>query len=78
MREFTIYLSSVRQILNFVSLATVQPFDVRVENNRQWANGKSFLGMLTLDHSGGVCVKIDCDEAAFLAFREEAEKVRVH
>ena len=75
MREFTICLYSVRQILNFVSLATVQPFDVRVENDRQQVNGKSFLGMLTMDHSGGVHVRVDCDAEAFAVFRAEAEKL---
>lgn len=75
MREFTIQLGSLRQILGFVSLATTQPFPVQVENDRQQVNGKNFLGMLTLDHTNGIRVKADCEEAAFLRFREEAEKL---
>ena len=48
MHRFSITIESFRQIKDFVAMATVQPFDVIVENEKQQINGKSFIGMFSL------------------------------
>ncbi len=72
MREFNIAIRSLQQVKNFVSLATVQPFEVFVANDKQQINGKSFIGMFSLDYSRPLHVCVSCSEEEFSQFRKDA------
>lgn len=72
MHQFDIRIHSFRQLQAFVSLATVQPFRVLVGNDRQQINGKSFIGMFSLDYDKPVRVSVNCSEEEFFRFRQEA------
>ena len=77
MRQFDIAIRSFRQVQEFVSLATVQPFDVFVANDKQQINGKSFIGMFSLDYSRPLHVCVTCSEEEFCRFRQEANQFLV-
>jgi phosphotransferase system HPr-like phosphotransfer protein len=69
-QQFDICLRSFAEVQDFVSLATVQPFQVMVGNDHQQVNAKSFMGMLSLDFSQPVQVKADCSSEVFNNFRQ--------
>ena len=69
--NFHIWLTSLKQIQTFVSLAAKQPFDVRVGNDRQSINGKDFMGMLSLDYTRPVKVQVNCSADEFAAFEKD-------
>lgn len=69
MQEFHIALHSFQEVQEFISLATVQPFPVLVGNEDQQVNGKSFIGMVSLDYSRPLLVQADCDSQAMQSFR---------
>ncbi len=73
MHQFDICVRSFRHIQDFVSLAMVQPFEVLVGNERQQVNGKSFIGMFSLDHSRPLQVRVRCSEEQFGHFRQAAD-----
>ena len=68
--DFHISLNSFQQIQSFVKLASRQPFDVHVGNDRQHINGKDFMGMASLDYTRPLQVKVNCSEEDFLCFRQ--------
>lgn len=72
MHCFDIYIRSLRQVQEFVSLAMVQPFDVLVGNEKQQINGKGFIGMLSLDYRNPVRVSVKCSDEEFQRFHNEA------
>ena len=74
MHCFDIYIHSLRQVQEFVSLAMVQPFDVLVGNDKQQINGKSFMGMFSLDYARPLRVSVSCSEEEFSRFRTEAAR----
>lgn len=47
----TVQLTSVLDVKEFVSIATVQPFEIVVKNGEHCVNAKSFMEMCTLDFS---------------------------
>ena len=69
MKEFDITIRSFQQVQDFVSLAMVQPFDVLVCNEKQQINGKSFIGMFSLDYRRPVFVRVCCSDEEFLRFQ---------
>ena len=69
MQEFHIALKSFQEVQEFITLATVQPFAVLVGNDVQQVNGKSFIGMVSLDYSRPLRVQADCDSHALQTFR---------
>ena len=71
MKEFEIVIRSFQQIRDFISTATVQPFQVLVGNDSQMVNGKSFIGMVSLDYSRPLKVLCDCDVESFQNFRQQ-------
>lgn len=75
MHQFHINVRSFGQIKAFVSLAMVQPFEVLVGNEKQQVNGKSFIGMFSLDHRKPLCVTVKCSEESFARFRQEAANI---
>ena len=75
MQEFNISMGSFRQIRAFVALATAQPFDVFVGNDRQQVNGKNFIGMFSLDYTKPVKVRVACGPEDMLRFQQEAAQI---
>ena len=75
MQYFDIQVSTFRQVQDFVSLAMVQPFEVLVGNDTQQVNGKSFMGMFTLDHHRPLRVSVRCSEEEFGRFRAETMRI---
>lgn len=74
MQEFHIALHSFQDVQEFITLATVQPFAVLVGNEVQQVNGKSFIGMVSLDYSRPLLVQADCDWQALENFRGVVHK----
>ena len=74
MQEFHIALRSFQDVQEFITLATVQPFSVFVGNDAQQVNGKSFIGMVSLDYSRPLQVQADCDGVAAQSFRNVVHK----
>ena len=74
MREFDIVVRTFRQVQDFVALAMVQPFEVLVGNDKQQVNGKSFMGMFTLDYSNDLKVKANCTDEQWLRFGPETKR----
>ena len=75
MRQFDIVVSTFRQVQDFVALAMVQPFEVLVGNEKQQVNGKSFMGMFTLDHHKPLRVSVRCSEEEFGKFQEKTMQI---
>ena len=75
MRQFDIVVSTFRQVQDFVALAMVQPFEVLVGNDKQQVNGKSFMGMFTLDHQKPLRVSVRCSEEEFGKFQEKTMQI---
>jgi len=75
MRQFDIIVRTFRQVQDFVSLAMVQPFEVLVGNDKQQVNGKSFMGMFTLDHHHPLQVTVRCTEEEFGKFQEQTRQI---
>ena len=74
MHHFLIRIASRSQIQAFVNLAMVQPFDVLVGNEKQQINGKSFMGMFSLDYKRPVRVSVCCSEEEFVRFHRDAAR----
>ena len=74
MQNFYIKLRSFQEVQEFISMATVQPFAVLVGNEAQQVNGKSFIGMVSLDYSRPLLVQADCDWQALENFRGVVHK----
>lgn len=72
MRQFDIHIRSFHQVKEFVALAMVQPFEVLVGNDNQQVNGKSFIGMFSLDYKRPVKVTVKCSDEEFCKFRQTA------
>ena len=70
MHQFNICVKSFRQVQDFVSLAMVQPFEVLVGNEKQQVNGKSFIGMFSLDYKRPLEVSVRCSEEEFGRFQQ--------
>ena len=77
MKEFNIAIHSFPEVRDFISLATVQPFEVFVGNERQVVNAKGFIGMVSLDFSHPLKVLCDCDNDGFQSFRQQASRFLV-
>lgn len=72
MHYFNINLHSFSQVQEFVSLAMVQPFEVLVGNDKQQINGKSFMGMFSLNYRDPVRVSVRCSDEEFSRFQTAA------
>ena len=72
MKEFNIEIHSISDVKAFVEIATVQPFQVMVGNGNQSVNGKSFIGMFSLNFRNPLTVSMECTDEEFRSFRESA------
>lgn len=75
MWQFNISVRTFRQVQEFVALAMVQPFEVLVGNERQQVNGKSFIGMFSLDYKRPLLVSVKCSEEEFGRFQRQANQI---
>lgn len=78
MREFQILLRSLSDVREFVSLSTVQPFEVYITTAHQRINAKSFMGMFAVDYRYPVTVMMECGEPEYLRFRQAAARFLVN
>ena len=74
MQKFNITLRTFQEVQEFISIATVQPFPVLVGNDVQQVNGKSFIGMVSLDYSRPLQVQADCDSNMLETFQNVVRK----
>jgi hypothetical protein len=77
MHHFDIYVRTFRQVQDFVALAMVQPFEVMVGSDSHMVNGKSFMGMFTLDYSHPLQVCVKCSDEDFGKFRQATANIFV-
>ena len=77
MREFEIRITSVRDVEEFVALATSRPFTVILKDSHHQINGKSFMEMFCLDLSRPLTVAANCSEEAFQQFLRDADRFLV-
>ena len=75
--EFEIQLTSVQDVLDFVTLATSRSFPITVGNTRHRVNGKSFMEMFCLDFSFPVTARAECTRQEYDCFRQEADRFAV-
>ena len=77
MREFEIRLRSVKDVQEFVSIATSRPYTVTIRDERNKINGKSFMEMFCLDFSHPLRVICDCNDEDFAAICRDADRFLV-
>lgn len=58
----TVRFASLNDIKEFVGLATLQPFNVQVQDGSHTVNAKSFMEMFTLEFSDPLRVNVDGTE----------------
>ncbi|MBQ9149033.1 MAG: hypothetical protein IJX69_05630 [Oscillospiraceae bacterium] len=71
MQEFEIRLGSVKDVQDFVDLATTQAFTITVRDEHNKISADSFMELFCLDFSHPLRVVCDCTEAELDAFRNE-------
>ena len=76
-KDFVIRLGSVRDVEEFVKLATAQPFPVYLNDGSHRINGKSFMEMFCLTLTRPLRVTAECTRAEFEAFRSTVEKSNI-
>ncbi len=74
MGEFTIRLRSVKDVQDFVALATTRSFTINVRDSHNKINGKNFMEMFCLDCTRSVRVVADCSEAELESLRRDAAR----
>ena len=74
MTEFRVQFHSFQDALDFVSLASVQPFPICVSNAWQNANATSVMALVSLDHRCPLNVSAECSEVEFQRFCEDAAR----
>ena len=67
--EFMVLLTSVADVKAFVDAASLYPYEVDVKAGRYVINGKSIMGLFSVDLSGPVTVALPENG-------EEAEKLK--
>lgn len=77
MRQLTIQLRSVQDVLSFVTVATARPFPIQVTNGRHQVNGKSFLEMFCLNLRKPVTVTFLCSDEEYDLFCRETARFAV-
>ncbi len=77
MREFHIRLRSVKEVQDFVSIATARPFPVTIRDERNKISAKSFMEMFCLDFSHPLRVIVDCSDEEFSWLLKDADRFLV-
>ena len=71
MLEFAIRLGSVRDVQDFVAVATTRPFAITVRDDHNKINADSFMELFCLDFTQPLRVVCDCTEAELEALCHE-------
>ena len=67
MKSFLVKLTSIADVKNFVSAASLQPFDIDVVSGRYTIDAKSIMGLFSLDLTTPIRVEVQStDEDADL------------
>ena len=77
MKEFAIRLQSVKDVEDFVSMATTRAYTVIIRDASNKINGKSFMEMFCLDFTKPLRVLADCGDEEFDLLRKEAHRFLV-
>ena len=77
MRQFEIHVSSVKDVLDFVSIATKRPFPITVGNEKHRVNGKSFMEMFCLNFRLPLIVSAICTDEEFALLLQDAAQFLV-
>ena len=70
MSEFLVSLASIEEVRQFVNAATRSPCEVDVCAGRYVVDGKSIMGLLSLDLSHPVTVRLHGSDGEQEAFRQ--------
>lgn len=73
-KEFMIHLGSVRDVEEFVRIATSQPFPVTLDDGTQRVNGKSFMEMFCLVLNRPLRVTVRCTESQIQDFLHQTAR----
>ena len=63
MLEFAIRLGSVRDVQDFVAVATTRPFAITVRDDHNKINADSLMELFCLDFARPLRIVCDCNEA---------------
>ena len=69
MQEFQIRLRCVKDVQDFVSIATTCPYTITLRDAHNKVNGKSFMELFCLDFSNPIRVLAQCGEEEVQRFR---------
>ena len=67
-----ITLNNIREVEDFVRLAVDANFKVNLKNDKYIVNGKSIMGIFSLDLSKPIKVEVHCDDCS--EFEKEIER----
>ena len=77
MREFEIRLRSVKDVQNFVALATSRPFLITVRDEHNKINAQSFMELFCLNFAHPLRVVAECTEADLETLIRDADRFLV-
>ena len=77
MREFWIRLGSVRDVQDFVDIASTRGFTVTVRDANNKISAESFMELFCLDFSQSLRVVCDCSDEQLEQFRQDANRFLV-
>ena len=77
MHTFPVEFRSFEDVRDFVLLSMTRKYDISVSNGYQTVDAKSLMVMFSLDYSHPLEVRVDCSDAEFSDFLEEATPFRV-
>ena len=77
MREFEIRLRSVRDVQDFVGMATSRPYSVTIRDERNKINGKSFMEMFCLNLREPLKATFQCSDEEYEKFCADATRFLV-
>lgn len=71
MNDFAVHLGCVRDVEDFVRIATAQPFPVYLDDGAHRVNGKSFMEMFCLSLSQPLRLTADCSPEELRRLEEQ-------
>ena len=77
MREFEIRLRSVKDVQDFVALATSRPFLITVRDEHNKINGQSFMELFCLDFTHPLRVVCDCSQEELDLLKQDLDRFLV-
>ena len=62
MKNFTIYLTSIIDVKNFVNIVNDYDYDIDLESGRYVVDAKSIMGIFSLDLSKPITMRVYSDD----------------